>query len=1004
MKGQANKYVSTGRKTANTPDLMYRFARDWGRWTVYALLVTIITFFVMVARQGGNLQQQPGDVFFDGIAAGGRGPEMVVIPPGVFRMGNLSGEGEDNERPVHVVQFRKPFAMSKYEVTNGQYQQFVAATGHQSDMGKGAVDEKGCYTSAFGYGEGLVFWGYSHERNWRNPGYWLEQDQPVVCVSWHDAQAYAAWLSAETGETYRLPSESEWEYAARAGSESLYHFGDDPGLLCDYGNVRDMTELPNGEVWSYKAECNDGAVYPAGAGRYRPNAFGLYDMHGNAAEWVEDCPNFDYVETPLNGSAWMRGTCLSHAVRGGSWSDSPYYVRAAHRNWFNGADSSDDIGFRLVRTMSINGGRKAVGGKGETQPASEADAPDARAAIATNESIRSLRQPGEEFSDKLSVGGWGPTLVVIPRGVFRMGDLAGDGEDDERPVHVVRLPNPFSISKYEVTVGQFRQFVLATGYRTDAENNAGDVEGCYTLKSMSRYEWDWTPGRSWQEPQYTIEEDQPVVCVSWNDAQAYSAWLSEQTGKTYRLPSEAEWEYAARAGSETMYHFGNEATRLCDYGNVADTTVLRGGNVWSNRAECNDGAVFPVSVGGYQPNFFGLHDIHGNVNEWVQDCDNASYWGAPIDGSTWISGTCHNRLQRGGSWSDEPSSARSAERMNDYNKTTFRSNNTGFRLVRVVTAPGNRNSSTINDNEMKMKPKLVLRQSGVVFQDELAVRGQGPELVVIPAGAFLMGDLTEVEGGAEKPVHEVRIPKPFAMMRHEVTVGQFRQFVAETGYRTRAESEGCFGVTYLNAGPDWKWTVDSEHNFRSPGYDLGENQPVVCVSWDDARAYASWLTEQTGKIYRLPSEAEWEYAARAGSEATYHFGNDSTRLCDYGNVAVNNHVCDDGAEFPAVVGSYQPNIFGLYDMHGNVSEWVEDCWHGSYHGAPADGSAWTSGKCGYRVLRGGSWYSKPQDARSSLYSELYGVRSSFRGHNGDHGAPFHNRGLNDTGFRLVRVL
>ena len=292
------------------------------------------------------------------------------------------------------------------------------------------------------------------------------------------------------------------------------------------------------------------------------------------------------------------------------------------------------------------------------------------------------RQPGDVFADELASGGFGPKVVVIPSGRFRMGDLAGDGNDDERPVHEVTIARPFALSKYEVTVGQFRRFVQASGYRTDAEKNTGGEEGCYTREFETREKWGWTPGRSWQNLEYAIKEDQPVTCASWNDALAYVNWLSEQTEEVYRLPSEAEWEYAVRSGSETKYHFGNAETQLCDYANVADTTPLPDDKVWTNKADCNDGTVFPAGVGSYRPNAFGLYDMHGNVWEWVADCWNDSYRGAPSDGSAWTSGECGRRVLRGGSWSNGPRNVRSAIRGRVV--TADRGYASGFRLVRVV--------------------------------------------------------------------------------------------------------------------------------------------------------------------------------------------------------------------------------------------------------------------------------------------------------------------------------
>ena len=251
-------------------------------------------------------------------------------------------------------------------------------------------------------------------------------------------------------------------------------------------------------------------------------------------------------------------------------------------------------------------------------------------------------------------------MVSIPGGTFRMGDLNGDGYDNEKPVHSVTMPS-FKLGKYEVTVGQFRRFVEATGYRTDAERGMGGNEGCRTYTDDG---WDWKPGRNWRNPGYAIEDNQPVVCVSWNDAQAFIEWLTEQTGETYRLPSEAEWEYAARSGTRTKYSWGNDI-----------------GHNRANCAECgsrwDDHRAAPV--GSFSANAWGLHDMHGNVWEWVQDCWNKNYMGAPSDGSAWESGDCNLRVHRGGSWFNTPGRLRSANR-NGFTQSR-RAYDRGFRLA-----------------------------------------------------------------------------------------------------------------------------------------------------------------------------------------------------------------------------------------------------------------------------------------------------------------------------------
>jgi formylglycine-generating enzyme required for sulfatase activity/serine/threonine protein kinase len=208
-----------------------------------------------------------------------------------------------------------------------------------------------------------------------------------------------------------------------------------------------------------------------------------------------------------------------------------------------------------------------------------------------------------------------------------------------------------------------------------------------------------------------------------------------------------------------------------------------------------------------------------------------------------------------------------------------------------------------------------------------------PELVVIPAGSFRMGDLSGGGDADEKPVHSVTV-KSFALGKTEVTFAEYDVFARATNRSLPGDS----------------------------GWGRG-SRPVINVNWEDATAYVAWLSKKTGKSYRLPSESEWEYAARAGSTTKYSFGNSERDLCRYANHAYTstdydhrNQACSDGVgKQTAPVGSYEANDFGLLDMHGNVYEWTQDCWNGSYAGAPSDGSAWTRGDCDRRVLRGGSW-------------------------------------------------
>ena len=272
----------------------------------------------------------------------------------------------------------------------------------------------------------------------------------------------------------------------------------------------------------------------------------------------------------------------------------------------------------------------------------------------------------------------------------------------------------------------------------------------------------------------------------------------------------------------------------------------------------------------------------------------------------------------------------------------------GYReMTQTVTVSG--------DTRRRIKLELVPRpQPGETFSDALASGGEGPRLVVLPSGSFRMGCLSDDDACAddERPVHQVRIAEQFALSRHEVAVGEFARFVDETGHWT---GDSCWtyegGEAENRAGRSW----------TSPGFRQADDHAAVCVNWDDAVAYVAWLSRETGEEYRLPSESEWEYAARAGTVTRYSWGD------EIGRNRANCGGCGsrwDG-EGTAPVGSFAPNAWGLHDMHGNVSEWVEDCWNDSYEGAPGDGSAWHRGDCAKRVVRGSSWFSSPRPLRSA---------------------------------------
>lgn len=308
-------------------------ARTITLFTIALLSVTLAAF---------TSAQVPGSRFQDCPDC----PQMVVVPAGSFIMG-----WSDNDPWIgfhRAVIISRPFAVGRYEVTRGEFAAFVRETGYArrgqncwyftSDERRAANDDA--------------------SKSWRNPGFAQDDSHPVVCVSWHDAKAYASWLAKKTAHHYRLLTEAEWEYAARAGTRSARPSGSDPDAACEHANVRDRTfersvHPAKGKAWPPHTlhNCDDGAAYTAKVGSYRANPFGLHDMIGNAEEWVEDC----FSEWELgnsDGSAYTRDPCPRRVARGASWFGTPRYARLADRTGLDAGHRAGVFGFRVARTLT----------------------------------------------------------------------------------------------------------------------------------------------------------------------------------------------------------------------------------------------------------------------------------------------------------------------------------------------------------------------------------------------------------------------------------------------------------------------------------------------------------------------------------------------------------------------------------------------------------------------------------------------------------------------------
>lgn len=641
-------------------------------------------------------------------------------------------------------------------------------------------------------------------------------------------------------------------------------------------------------------------------------------------------------------------------------------------------------------------------------------------------------------------------MVRVPGGSFQMGATPEDREHfgaslckSLEPRHTVNL-SPFMMGMTPVTQAQF-----------------------HTV--MGHNPSSFRPGR----PYY------PVNNVSWSEAIEFCERLSALTGHSYRLPSEAEWEYACRAGTTTAFHFGPTVTEaLLNYGEDYRYILEQPQRRFQNSEQ--EAPTLPV-------NAFGLYDLHYSVWEWCEDHWHDSYENSPDNGSAWIdNGEPTQRVLRGGLVQAFPHASRSSERY--YQFVDNRDGVTGFRVccsapaietaaevtAAEVTNPQNTAqnislsvlSRDVQSEEVQsfhqwlevqsitdclnsigrilqqgeaglrsLTQKLGLPSPLSPFEYEVvSVNPQGHvtdraqrqnvyfgepldgdvivKMVMIPGGQFWMGTesaevqwLCDTNGSmhfmAEEPHHRVSVPS-FAIAMTPITKRQYQAVMGRLPGQPIVrelppEEQGALdeAMAEINAQLE-QWLQDRENQAqwamfqgwmesREAEKAKHLDDPVECVSHQDVLEFCEKLSAMTGRPYRLPSEAEWEYACRANTETPFYFGETiTTDLANYCGVdkavyGVDQDLEDFGPglshygqgppgsyrEAVTAVGQFSPNAFGLYDMHGTVWEWCADDFHRRYDGAPVDGSPWTT-ETGYaeKVLKGGAWYESPGNCRS----------------------------------------
>ena len=678
---------------------------------------------------------------------------MVTVEGGTFTMGGTSEQGAvaSDEKPTHSVTL-STYLIGKTEVTQELW---------QAVMGTNPSTTKG---NSF----------------------------PVVKVSWNDCQTFIKKLNVLTGKNFRLPTEAEWEYAARGGNKSkAYKYSGSSTI--------------NNVAW-YKA--NAGIIKPVAS--LQPNELGIYDMSGNVWELCNDWYGNYSGEAQTNPIGPASGDY--RVERGGSCATSADQCRISYRGAADPTAPFDHVGLRLCLS---------------TEPS-------------------------------FTVNGVSFDMVEVEGGTFTMGATAEQTGvfGDEKPTHQVTLPS-YYIGKTEVTQ-ELWQAVM------------GSNPSNFTGKNL------------------------PVEKVSWDDCKTFIAKLNALTGKNFRLPTEAEWEFAARGGNKSRGY------KYCGSNTLSDVA-------WY--VDNSDNKTHPVAA--KTPNELGIYDMSGNVLEWCNDWYSSSYYTSESQTNPTGPDSGSSRVRRGGSWNYSEHTCRVSYRGDD--TPSFRYNYLGLRLCLSADE-----SFTVN---------------GVSFA-----------MVPVAGGTFTMGATSEQGTNIdsnEKPTHQVTLSS-YMIGKTEVTQEL------------------------------WLAVMGSK-----PSYFRGDNLPVEQVSWDDCQKFITKLNALTGKNFRLPTEAEWEYAARGGNMSQGYKYSGSNEIGDvawYDNNSGNK---------THSVATKAPNELGIYDMSGNLWEWCSD-WYGSYSStAQTNPTGPDSGS--NRIIRGGSWGHDLLDCRVAIRGAIgqtsrsigFGLRLAF---------------------------
>ncbi len=764
--------------------------------------------------------------------------ELVLIPPGQFRMGN---EGDTGNLVAHDVTISKPFYMAVTETTQEQFEAVLPGKRPASFSPNGPRKlELGSVTDTSKF--------------------------PRENVDWHEANDFCLAIKAQ------LPTEAEWEFACRAGTITEFHFGyslNGTEANCD-GTQPFVTKEPGPYV-----------KRTVQVASYKPNSFGLFDMHGNVSEWCRDWYADKTADLPARDPERAVDSMGDRVLRGGCWGFT-VHCRSAHRYHHKPETRNFGWGFRIMVPVPLPDAQAkkeepkgadtvvAAGPALLKAPFTKEQAEKARAEWAAYLKVPERKELGLGKGAKLPI-------VLIPPGEFMMGD-----ETKSRKVTIFK---PFYMAVTETTQEQYAALIgnNPSGFST-AGSNKDKVLGLDTLQF-------------------------PVDKVNWSEAVAFGEKFGAQ------LPSEAQWEYACRAGTISEFHTG--------------------GALSESDANIDKKLDRTAKVGSYAPNAFGLSDMHGNIVEWCRDWFDDNIDDLPdTDPERTMKTATDRRAYRGGQWSVSAGECRSDFRAGI--DPAFHGNGIGFRVIIPVSVP----DVAPKKVEPKKETSIGKHKPGEEVEVEI-VKGVKMKFCWVPAGTATLGSPESEKGRGNNENEHKFTTKGFWLGKYEVTQREWQSIMD---------------------GVNPSLFVPTQSQVMKDGISDTSRFPVENVSWNDCQQFLKKLNDNTPipsalgmAKFAMPNGDEWEHACRGGkgNAQPFYFGEqlNGTMANSHGGKP---YGAPPGPNLgrPTTVGSYAkvaPHPWGLADMHGNVWEWCDSVDPGQKD----------------KPIRGGTWVDAGVSCRSS---------------------------------------